>query len=210
MAATHNIAFFLLAVGILNVTPGPDMLYITTRSLGQGARAGIVAAMGTSLGYVAHTTAAAVGLSGILMSSVAAFDAVRYAGAAYLLYLGARMVLCGQATDSQVALKRANLWVIFRQGLLTNALNPKVALFFLALLPQFVNPSRGWIAGQFVVLGLIIMTSAIVFGLVLALLVGLIGGTFKRDPRISRVQECIAGSIFIGLGLRLALSKRSS
>lgn len=210
MLDAHSLAPFLVAVVLLNVTPGPDMLYIVTRSLTQGSKAGIVSAFGTSLGYAGHTFAAAVGLSGLLMSSTAAFDAVRFAGAAYLLYLGIHTIAQGQAPNPQAPVKREDLRSVFRQGLLTNTLNPKVALFFLALLPQFVEPSAGSVTCQFVMLGLIIMCSAFFFGVVLAVAAGRMGGALRRHPRVSRGQQWVTGGLFVALGLRLALSKRSA
>src|SRR3954468_21943461 len=145
----HDFWLFVASGIVLNVTPGPDTLYIVGRSVAQGRRAGAVSALGISSGCLVHTVAAAVGLSALLASSAAAFTIVRYAGAVYLIYLGVRLV-CGRddrkrgshppAVAAPASRTTGAAWAVYRQGLLTNLLNPKVALFFLAFLPQFVDP----------------------------------------------------------------------
>ena len=145
---------FLFAAFMLNIAPGPDMLYVIGRSVGQGRRAGIVSSLGVFVGCWVHILAAAFGIAALLRSSPVAFNVVRYAGAAYLIYLGIRMV--AKRTDlSSQQLKPENLGSIFRQGAITNVLNPKVAIFFLAFLPQFIDASRGSVVLQILLLGLI-------------------------------------------------------
>src|SRR5262245_35646575 len=132
-----NLIVFMTATLALNLTPGPDMLYVIARSVGQGQKAGVVSALGIGAGCLAHTFAAALGLSALLMSSAVAYDVVKYAGAVYLIYLGVRALMSKSRFERQSELKPARLSDIFYQGVVTNVLNPKVALFFLAFLPQF-------------------------------------------------------------------------
>src|SRR5215813_7360059 len=141
-----SLIVFMTATLALNLSPGPDMLYVIARSVGQGQRAGIVSALGIGGGCLAHTFAAAFGLSTLLMSSAVAYDLVKYAGAVYLVYLGARALLDKSRLQAQSRLKSDNLSSIFYQGVVTNMLNPKVALFFLAFLPQFAKGGAGSIA----------------------------------------------------------------
>lgn len=156
MFGTHDLGLFVLVGILLNVTPGPDTLYIVSRSTGQGARAGAVGALGVAAGCVIHTTAAALGLAALLAASAAAFGVVKTLGAAYLVYLGLGML---SSADGRVqrthhtARPMASLRRIFVQGCLTNALNPKVALFFLAFLPQFIDPETSHRILTFMFLG---------------------------------------------------------
>lgn len=124
----------------LNLTPGPDMLYVIARSTAERRRAGVISALGIGVGTLVHITALTLGLSALLAAVPVAYDVVRYAGAAYLIYLGVRAIVRPPALGGDVAIERASLWAVFRQGVITNVLNPKVALFFLAFLPQFVDP----------------------------------------------------------------------
>src|SRR5690348_6252881 len=143
MLGIHDLPVFIVAGLVLNVTPGPDTFYILRRSLSQGRGAGVVSAIAIGSGCLVHTSAAALGLSAILAKSAFAFQLIRYAGAAYLIYLGARMIFARatEAQSSNQTAPKADLWTIYRQGFLTNVLNPKVALFFLAFLPQFIDPA---------------------------------------------------------------------
>ena len=145
---------FMLATLALNLTPGPDMLYVLGRSVGQGRKAGVVSALGIGAGILVHMAAVALGLSALLREVPAAYDAIRYAGAAYLLYLGVRTWLERGSVGVRGESAPVPLWTVFRQGVVTNVLNPKVALFFLAFLPQFVDPAAGPVGAQVVVLGL--------------------------------------------------------
>lgn len=192
----------------LNLAPGPDMLYVIARSVGQGQRAGVISALGIGAGCLAHTLAAAFGLSALLMSSAVAYDLVRYAGAIYLIYLGVRALLDKTRTEEQSEVKPDSLASIFYQGVVTNVLNPKVALFFLAFLPQFANRG-GPLAWQIFVLGLLFNISGTSVNIMVALLGGRIGKAFERRPAIAQAQRRLTGVVFIALGLRLAFSKRS-
>ncbi len=209
MPDTTSLIVFLTATLALNLTPGPDMLYVIARSVGQGQKAGVVSALGVGAGCLAHMFAAAFGLSALLMSSAVAYDVVKYAGAAYLVYLGARALLSESETQEQSELEPARLSSIFYQGVVTNVLNPKVALFFLAFLPQFAKAWNGSIAWQIIFLGFLFNVSGTLVNVIVALLGGRIGEAFKRRPAFARAQQRLTGGVFIALGLRLAFAKRS-
>jgi threonine/homoserine/homoserine lactone efflux protein len=208
MPDTTSLIVFMTATLALNLTPGPDMLYIIGRSVGQGQRAGVVSAVGIGVGCLAHTFAAAFGLSALLMSSALAYDLVRYAGAVYLVYLGARVLLDKPRSQERSALNPDNLPSIFYQGVVTNVLNPKVALFFLAFLPQFAQ-GGGSLVWQIIFLGLLFNVSGTFVNIVVALLGGRIGKAFNRHPAFAQAQRRLTGVVFIALGLQLAFTKRS-
>ena len=198
---------FLIAAFALNLAPGPDMLYVIGRSVGQGRKAGIVSSLGVFVGCWVHILAAAFGIAGLLRSSPLAFNVVRYAGAAYLIYLGIKML--AQKTDlSSQQLKAERLGVIFRQGAITNMLNPKVAIFFLAFLPQFVAARRGSVVLQILLLGLIFNVGGTLVNLAVAYAGGTLGELLRRNQSIARLQRRFTGLIFVGLGLRLAWQRR--
>lgn len=199
---------FLLAAFMLNIAPGPDMLYVIGRSVGQGRRAGAVSALGIFAGCWVHILAAAVGVAALLRSSPLAFNLVRYAGAGYLLYLGIRMIAQHRDLSSLRDLPPERLGSIFRQGVITNVLNPKVALFFLAFLPQFVDARRGSVALQILLLGLIFNAGGTLVNLAVAHAGGTIGELLRRSRRFARIQRWLTGLVFIGLGARLAWQQR--
>ncbi|HXE92027.1 MAG TPA: LysE family translocator [Terriglobales bacterium] len=199
---------FLAAALLLNVTPGPDMLYVIGRSVGQGRKAGVVSAVGIFVGCLVHIVAAAVGLAALLASSAAAFDAVRYAGAAYLICLGVRLLALRNGSLETEALEPASLRSIFWQGVVTNVLNPKVALFFLAFLPQFVDARRGSVAFQILFLGMVFDVGGTLVNLAVAAAGGRLGDLLRRSPRLARWQRWFTGTVFLGLGLRLAWSRK--
>ena len=198
---------FAAATLILNLTPGPDMMYIIARSLGQGRRAGMVSALGITGGCLFHALAATVGIAALLRSWPIAFDAIRYAGAVYLIYLGIRL-LAWRKRDGEItrATPSAPLPAIFRQGVITNILNPKVALFFLAFLPQFVAPARGSAALQLAVLSLYFILSTTILNLAVAFLSGVAGDFLRRGRHIARMERA-SGAVFIALGLRVGLAR---
>jgi threonine/homoserine/homoserine lactone efflux protein len=198
---------FLVAAFMLNIAPGPDMLYVIGRSVGQGRRAGIVSAVGVFIGCWVHILAAAFGIAALLRSSPVAFNVVRYAGAGYLLYLGIRMI-AQKADMARQELAPENLMSIFRQGVITNVLNPKVAMFFLAFLPQFVDARRGSVAWQILLLGLIFNVGGTLVNLAVACAGGTLGELLRRSQRVARIQRWFTGLIFVGLGLRLAWQRR--
>ncbi|MGZ4830212.1 MAG: LysE family translocator [Candidatus Angelobacter sp.] len=198
---------FLVAALALNLAPGPDMLYVIGRSVGQGRKAGIVSSLGVFVGCWAHILAAAFGIAALLRSSPVAFNVVRYAGAAYLIYLGFRMLM--QKTDlASQQLKAESLTSVFRQGVITNMLNPKVAIFFLAFLPQFIDARHGSVALQIVLLGLIFNVGGTLVNLAVAYAGGTLGELLRRNQRIARLQRRFTGLIFVGLGLRLAWQRK--
>ncbi|NJK47093.1 LysE family translocator [Candidatus Gracilibacteria bacterium] len=201
-----NLTLFLVAAIVLVVTPGPDTLYVIARSIGQGRKAGIISALGISVGLVAHISAAAIGLSALLMTSALAYSIVKYVGAAYLVYLGLRTILSRNAHNLVNALRKTNLKTVFWQGILSSTLNPKLALFFLAFLPQFVNPDRGAIALQIIALGIMFIIMAILWLLFVALLTSSAGEWLRKNASFAKFQRWFTGTIFIGLGVRLALS----
>src|SRR5262245_28458365 len=209
MPDTTNLIVFMTATLALNLTPGPDMLYVIARSRGQGQKAGVIPAPGMGGGGRAHTSAAAFGRSAMLGSWAAAYVLVKYAGAIYLVYLGARALLGKSRLQEHSELIPASMSNIFYQGVVTNVLNPKVALFFLAYLPQFTKAGRGSIAWQVIFLGLLFNVSGTLVNVVVALLGGRIGEAFKKRPAIARKQRWFTGAVFIALGLRLAFAKRS-
>lgn len=198
---------FLLAALMLNIAPGPDMLYVVGRSVGQGRKAGAVSAAGIFAGCWAHILAAAIGIAAVLRSSPLAFNAIRYAGAGYLVYLGVKIILQRGRVASQ-ELPPESLDKIFRQGVITNVLNPKVALFFLAFLPQFVDARRGSVALQILLLGLIFNAGGTLVNLGVAYAGGTVGELLRRNQRLAQIQKWFTGLMFIGLGARLAWRHR--
>lgn len=193
---------------MLNIAPGPDMLYVAGRSVGQGRRAGIVSALGIFAGCWTHILAAAFGVAALLRSSPMAFNVVRYAGAAYLVYLGIKLLRQRATQLAEPALKREGLDKIFRQGVITNVLNPKVAIFFLAFLPQFIDARRGSVVLQILLLGLIFNVGGTVVNLGVAYAGGTLGELLRRNTRFARIQQWLTGLVFIGLGARLAWQRR--
>jgi threonine/homoserine/homoserine lactone efflux protein len=200
---------FLLASWALNIAPGPDMLYVLARSANQGRRAGLVSALGIAGGTVIQTTLVALGLAGILAAVPLAYDVVKFVGAGYLIYLGIRALFSRQSKleTPQIGQQTA-LWRIFAQGVITNVLNPKVALFFLAFLPQFTSPAYGSVPLQIVILGMLFNVSGTLVNIIVALLAGSLGGWLKSHVRASRILNWLTGGIFIGLGVRLAFLQR--
>ncbi len=195
-----NLTLFLPAVILLLITPGPVVLYIVTRSIDQGRRAGLVSVLGSEIGNLVHVLAAALGLSAILLSSSLAFDVVKYLGAAYLIYLGIRKLL-SPVEGAPQSVERAPLRRIFLQGIAVATLNPKTALFFFAFLPQFVDRSRGAVALQILLLGLIMLSMAIISDSCYALAAGAAGRWLRGSALFPRIQRYFTGSIYIGLGL---------
>ena len=207
-----DIALFLVAAALLTIAPGPDIIYVLTRGITQGRKAGWAAALGFATGVVFHTALAALGIAALIRSSELAFTLVRYAGAAYLIYIGIRAVMSKSSFAPQVdGDKRAlnvALWTIYKQSVIGNVLNPKVTLFFLSFLPQFVNAKSANVEMQMVLLGVIFMVQTVlIFGAV-ALFSGFIGDWLKRKPAIADRLSLIAGLTFIGLGIRVALPDR--
>jgi threonine/homoserine/homoserine lactone efflux protein len=204
---THSLLVFLAAGLALNFTPGPDMLYVAARSASEGRAAGYVSALGIGAGTLVHIALVAAGLAALLAAVPVAYLVVRLAGAAYLVYLGVRALMT-RGTMPESTPKPAPLGAIFRQGMITNVLNPKVALFFLAFLPQFIDPARGSAALQVIALGLLFDTTGTVVNLAVAAGSSGAANRLLRHGRGARLLQRITGALFIGLGVRLALTTR--
>jgi threonine/homoserine/homoserine lactone efflux protein len=194
----------------LNLTPGPDMLYVIARSISQGRASGIASALGIAGGCAIHTLAVAFGLAQLLAAVPAALDAVKYIGAAYLVYLGARQIRARSAAVEPERLDPDGIVAVFRQGVTTNVLNPKVALFFLAFLPQFTDPARGSVVAQIVLLGVLFNISGTLVNIVVAFAASRAGSWIRGRIDASPLFRWLTGGVFIGLGLRLALPSRRS
>lgn len=208
MLGIHDFGIFLAASILLNLTPGTDTFYILGRTLSQGRSAGIVSVLGIASGAFVHTLAAALGLSALLAASATAFMGIKLAGAAYLIYLGAKMLLTRQGSASLASdLPSSRLFEIYRQGLLTNILNPKVALFFLAFLPQFISAHGASSHIGFLLLGLCFVLTSTVWCLCLVWFASGLRRFLNDDDAIATILQRIAGVLFIGLGLRLAAGR---
>ena len=200
---------FALASLLLNLTPGNDMIYVASRSTGQGVKAGIVSALGISGGCIIHMLAAVAGLSAILAKSSTAFDIIKYAGAAYLIFLGIKTFTSKTSPLKLESVKSSSYNKLFWQGLITNVLNPKVALFFLAFLPQFVSVHENNVHWQILFLGTWFNISGTVVNILVAVLFGKISGVLTRSPGFLQWQQRVTGFVLIGLGIKVALSKPS-
>lgn len=201
-----TLSLFIAATAILVFMPGPNTIYIIARSIQQGRRAGIISSLGVQVGTLLHIAAAAFGLSALLLSSALAFNAVRYAGAAYLIYLGAKTLLTKEKIGPTREIQKVSLSRVFYQGAVVNLLNPKTALFFFAFLPQFIDAARGRVAMQVVLLGTILVFLGTFSDSVYALVAGSVGAWLRGNLRFLRAQRYFAGSVYIGLGAATALS----
>jgi threonine/homoserine/homoserine lactone efflux protein len=202
-------AVFVLAALALLAIPGPAVVYVVAQSLDQGRRAGILSVLGVHVGSLVHVFAAAVGLSQLLVSSATAYTVVKYAGAAYLIVIGARRLLVRDKDPGTAAPAVPRTpGRLFRQGVIVNVLNPKTALFFLALLPQFVDVDRGAVPLQILALGITFVLLGLVTDSVWALGAGALGGAVRRSARGLRVERLVSGSVFLTLGAVTALSGR--
>ena len=198
--------FFIAASLALLLVPGPAVLYITARSSNQGRVAGLVSVFAIETANLLQAVAAALGLSAILLSSALAFDVVKYIGAAYLIYLGIRKLLSSDAQTEDEDVHRESLSKIYWQGFFVNILNPKTALFFLAFLPQFVNPEKGNVTAQTLILGGIFVGLAIITDSLYALLFSSLAGQFRRNKNFEKGQRYFAGLVYIGLGIATAFT----
>jgi threonine/homoserine/homoserine lactone efflux protein len=201
-----NLPVFILAALILLLTPGPAVLYIVARSLSQGRLAGLVSVLSIEAGNFVHVLAATLGLSAILLSSALAFSIVKYLGAAYLIYLGLRRLLGRDEGHRGSEIQRQSLWRIFSQGVVVAVLNPKTALFFFAFLPQFVDPSKGSVTAQLLMLGCLFVSMAIMTDGMYALLAGTVGQWLKGTQSFVRAERYVVGGVYIGLGVTAALA----
>ncbi len=208
MISGHDLLIFLGAAILLNVSPGPDMIYIVTRTVAQGRRAGFLSSFGVCSGALVHVAAAALGLSVILATSAVAFTALKYAGAAYLVYLGIRAFRSRGGIEIEPGkVKRASGWRIFREGVLIDVLNPKAALFFMAFLPQFVSTGSGYETLQFFALGLTVIAIALVWEGFLVLVANGLTRRLRASRTVTRWLNRSLGAVFVLLGIRLAFEK---
>lgn len=210
MFGTTDLALFIVAGLLLNITPGPDTLYILGRSASQGWRGGAVAALGIGAGLFVHTIAAAVGLSALLAASATAFTLLRWVGAAYLVYVGVTLLIARPATQQRTpAAHAAKLRTVFLQGFLTNILNPKVALFFLAFLPQFVDPAAPNKALGFLFLGLVFNFNGTLWNLIVAWSAARVATSLDSSGHFALWLNRTVGALFVFLGIRLVISQES-
>ena len=211
MFGIHDLALFVVSGLLLNIMPGPDSLLIMTRSATQGWRAGSAAALGIGTGTFVHIFAAALGLSAILATSAAAFTVVKLAGAAYILYLAVGMLLSKRGNGGEPtapALAPLPLRRIYAQGILTNVLNPKVALFFLAFVPQFIDANAPHKALAFLILGAIFNINGMLWCHALALFTAQARARLKLNPAVTLWLNRATGGLFVWLGVKLALAKQ--
>ena len=206
MPDPSRLALFALASLLLAVVPGPAVLYIVGQAVHRGRLAGLVSTLGIGTGGLVHASAAALGLSSLLVSSGTAFSVVKYAGAAYLVFLGLRTLLRRVDEGPLAAQEERTLRRIYRQGVVVNVLNPKTALFFLAFLPQFVEVNAGHVWLQLLALGGMFVAIAMCSDALYALAAGTAGELLRRSPRFRGVQRWVSGSVFVGLGVVTALS----
>ena len=206
---TDQFWIFVVSGLLLNLTPGNDMLYVIARSSGGSARAGIVSALGIGAGCFVHMLAAVAGLSALIAQSALAFEILKYAGAAYLVYLGCRSIFDRSAPATRETMHTRSMSRIFWQGVLTNVLNPKVALFFLAFLPQFIDPSRGSLSLQILFLGTWFNVMGTLVNILVALIFGRLGARLSRIPKFMLWQKRFTGIVLMALGIRVAMTSRN-
>ena len=216
MFGIENYLGFIMAAILLNLTPGTDSMYIITRSISQGQTAGFYSVLGITSGILVHTLLASLGLSVLLANSPTAFMLVKYIGASYLCYLGVKMLISKQPPliaaslqddEKPKPVQLLDHWQIYKQGVLTNTFNPKVALFFLAFFPQFIDASYAYSMVSFVILGLTFAVTGFIWCLCLALLASKFSENLRKKPSIEAILNKISGVVFIGLGIRLLTEK---
>jgi threonine/homoserine/homoserine lactone efflux protein len=210
--SASTLAVFSVAALALIVVPGPAVTYVLAQSIDKGRRAGLVSALGVASGGLFHVAAAVIGLSALLASSATAFTVVKLVGAAYLIVIGLRRLLARDEDepDAAPAAVGGSYRRIYLQGVLINVLNPKTALFFLAFLPQFVDPSRGSGAAQIAVLGFVFVAIAVVSDSAYALAAAALSGRLKASVRAMRIKRWFTGGVFVALGATAATAKRAA
>jgi len=201
-----TLLLFCSAALVMLVIPGPSVLYIVTRSVDQGRRAGLVSVLGTHSGSLVHVAGAAFGLSALIVSSALAFSAVKYAGAAYLIWLGIRRWRAGDRSVAATRDSTAPLSSLFRQGVVVQVLNPKTAVFFLAFLPQFIDVERGSVTVQILVLGVLFIALGLLSDGTYALAASAIGGMLRRSVRARRAERYVSSGVYVGLGVTTAVA----
>ena len=206
MPDSSTIALFSAAALALLIVPGPSVIYVVTRSMAGGRTAGIVSVLGIHTGSLIHVTAAALGLSALLMTSALAFNTVKYVGAAYLIFLGIRRLASSEISHARTDIGSASLLKIFGQGVLVNALNPKTALFFLAFIPQFLDTSNGAVAPQIMLLGGLFIGLGLLSDGAYAMVAATFGGWLRSSSFYRRAERFVTGGVLVGLGLTAAVS----
>jgi RhtB (resistance to homoserine/threonine) family protein len=209
MFGITHFGFFVIAVFLLNLTPGPDTAYIVGRSVAQGRGAGLISALGISAGCCVHSLACAFGLTALLAASATAFTAIKFVGALYLMYLGVRLIFTKPAAVEAAGTTRAtgapkSLRQLFLQGFWTNVLNPKVVLFFVSFFPQFVTTGSDHKALAFLTLGVVFVAMSTVWNSFVAWIAGSVTQRFSGKPGLKRWLDRGVGSAFVGLGIKLA------
>lgn len=204
---TTTLLYFLGASAALTIAPGPDNTFVVAQGVSRGRKAAIITALGMCSGVSVHTAAAALGISALLYSSATAFMVLKYAGAAYLLYLAYKSLRERQILLPTGTVEGQKWWVMFRRGFIMNVVNPKVALFFLAFLPQFVSGRQGDASWQMFILGLLFMVQAAVVFSAIGYLSGSVGDLVVRKPRMARYFGWLTAGVFASLGVRLALAE---
>ena len=210
MPEVKSLSIFITAAVIMLITPGPAVLYIVARSIEQGRLAGLISALGVGLGGLFHVLFAALGLSILLVQSAVAFSIIKYVGAAYLVYLAVMKLIQKEKALISPKLQRKKLIKIFTQGFIVNLLNPKTALFFMAFLPQFVNPDSGSVTIQIIYLGMIFIGLAILSDSVYALLAGSIRRVFSDSKAVKAINKYIPATIYFTLGIGAIFIKNSN
>ncbi|MFJ9449811.1 MULTISPECIES: LysE family translocator [unclassified Herbaspirillum] len=200
-----DVFLFLVAAMMLTLAPGPDNIYVLTRGIAQGKKAGFVAALGFSSGLFFHTLLAVLGFAAIIKAYPAAYHALQYAGAAYLVYLGIRTLRSAASMSLDATMTPVRLSRIYWQSVIANILNPKVTLFFIAFLPQFVNVQAGHVAWQMLLLAVVFILQALAIFSAIAFFSGIVGAYFQRQARAALYLNRLAGCAFVGLGIRIAL-----
>lgn len=203
MLGIKEYSLFLISGIILNITPGTDIIYVLSRASVGGRKVGIVSAFGICTGILIHTVLVALGLSALLASSKIAFNIMKYLGALYLVYMGIKAIISKETMFESGNREPQKLSAVFRQGVLTNALNPKVLLFFLALLPQFVVPDNPYGPVPFLILGLTFFSTSIIWCLLLAYLASFVSEFLNRNEKVSKFANKFAGVVYILLGLNI-------
>lgn len=204
---TSQLAYFLGASILLTIAPGPDNVFVVTQGITRGRKAAVLTAIGMCSGISVHTTAAALGISAVFYSSAVAFSMVKFAGAAYLLFLAWKTVRERRDLELRGNDRQLSGFALFKRGFIMNVLNPKVALFFVAFLPQFVSPGSGNVALEMAMLGLVFMVQGMIIFTAIGLLSGAIGSYLLQKPQVSRIFSWLTAGIFATLGIRLALAR---
>tara|TARA_B110000114_G_scaffold151646_1_gene163001 strand:+ start:74 stop:706 length:633 start_codon:yes stop_codon:yes gene_type:complete len=209
MSGIENYLGFIIAGIIMNLTPGADTIYIITRSIAQGKKAGIYSVLGIGSGAIIHIILAGFGLSVILAKSILLFNIVKWTGAAYLIYLGIKMLIdkSNLFDNEKTEFEKVDLWKIYRQGFLTNLLNPKIALFFLAFMPQFIKPEYVNNPTPFLILGGSFLFTGTIWGLFLTYSASFMTNTLRKNEHIGNIMKKVSGYVFIGLGLQILFKR---